>query len=177
MRSPGICSASSVVALALLAAGCAFVGNDNLNQAALAGDRARCEALLKKGADVNGAGMHDMKPLMSAAKGGNLETARYLVSKGADVNAHNGSGSALVWAVNSGNEELVRFLLVSGANPEWTNALGSTVVDFARQKGATNMIPILQARPLKAELGAPPNGGPAEASENSGVSGGPPSVS
>ena len=150
MRSPGTCFASAVVVLASLTTGCTFVGNDNLNQAALAGDRAHCEALLNNGADVNGVGMHGMKPLMSAARSGNLEAARYLVSKGADVNAHNDSGSALMWAVNSGNEELVRFLLVSGADPEWANALGSTVVDLARQRGATNMIPILQAQPLKA---------------------------
>ena len=143
---------AAAVALAGALAGCSFTKSDDLNQAALAGDRARCEALLSKGAKLNGAGMHDMKPIMSGAKGGSIETVRYLVSKGADVNAHNESGSALMWAVDSGNEELVRFLLVGGADLEWTNALGNTVVDFARQKGATNMIPILQARPQKAEL-------------------------
>jgi len=101
-------------------AGCTLVKNDNLNQAALAGDRARGEVLLKSGADVNGGGMHDMKPIMSAAR---------------------------VWAVTSGNEELVRFLLANGADPGWTNSLGNTVLDFARQKGVTNMIPLLQKRP------------------------------
>ena len=151
MRSPSIFLASAIVAAGLFTAGCKFVTNDNLNQAALAGDRARCEALLRKGADVNGAGMHDMKPIMSGARGGNLETVRYLVSKGADVNAHTDSGSALMWAVDSGNEDLVRYLLVSGADAGWTNALGNTVVVFARQEGATNMIPILETRPLKAE--------------------------
>ena len=143
--------ASAIVAAGLFTAGCTFVKNDNLNQAARAGDRARCQALLRKGAHVNGVGINDMKPIMSGARGGNLETVRYLVSKGADVNAHNDSGSALMWAVDSGNEELVRYLLVSGADAGWTNALGNTVVDFARRKGATNMIPILEKQALKAE--------------------------
>src|SRR5579871_2433366 len=97
--------------MAVLTAGCALVKNDDLNRAALAGDRARCEILLGRAANVNGAGMHDMKPIMSAAKGGSLETTRLLLSKGADVNAHNDSGSALMWAVDSGNEELLSFLV------------------------------------------------------------------
>ena len=57
--------------------GCKFVRNDNLNQAALAGDIPGCNNLLSKGANVNGAGMHAMKPIMSAARGGHIETAKY----------------------------------------------------------------------------------------------------
>src|SRR5467141_3974893 len=67
-----------------LAFGCKFVRNDNLNQAALAGNILRCNTLLSKGVNVNGSGMHAMKPIMSAARGGHLETAKYLVSKGED---------------------------------------------------------------------------------------------
>jgi hypothetical protein len=128
----------------VLALGCRFIKNDDLNQAALAADQARCEALLSKGANVNGAGMHDMKPIMAAAKSGSLETVRLLVSKGADVNAHSDSGSALMWAVNSGNEELLRFLLMKGADAAWTNALGRTACDFAVEKKNSNMVRILE---------------------------------
>src|SRR5690349_6435184 len=111
-----------IIALAAaIASGCSFVKNDDLNQAALVGDRSRCEALLKKGANVNGAGMHGMKPIMSAAKGGSLETTKYLVSNGADVNSHNDSGSTLMWAVDSGDQELLKFLLMNGADTSWTN--------------------------------------------------------
>ena len=73
-----------------------------------------------------------MKPIMSAAKGGNLEVVKLLASKGADVNAHNQSGSALMWAVNSGNADVVKFLLMKGAEPGGTNCLGETALDFAR---------------------------------------------
>ena len=110
-----------------------------------------------RGAKVNGPGMHGMKPIMSAAKGGSLETVRYLVSEGADVNAHNDSGSALMWAVDSRNEAVVRFLLTRGANPRWTNSLGDTAVDFARRKGLTNMTEILEMRAVKGEAGSGAN--------------------
>jgi len=135
----------------VLASGCRFLKNDELNQAALAGDQARCEALLIKGASVNGAGMHDMKPIMSAAKSGSLETVRFLVSKGGDVNAHNASGSALMWAVESGNEELLRFLLMKGADATWTNALGLTARDFAAEKNSSAMVRILETWTTEAE--------------------------
>jgi len=140
------------VALAgVLGFGCRFVRNDDLNQAALAGDKGRCETLLTKGANVNGSGMHDMKPIMSAAKSGNLDTVRFLVSKGGDVNAHNDSGSALMWAVDSGNEELLRFLLMMGADTGWTNALGLTARDFAAEQKSSNMVRILEAWPASAK--------------------------
>ena len=101
--------------------------------------------------------MHAMKQIMSAAKGAHLETVEYLASRGADVNAHNDSGSALMWAVESGNEEIVQFLLVSGTNVRWTNALGETALDFARTKKANNMIRILETWPKKAEPDGPSN--------------------
>jgi ankyrin repeat protein len=144
----------SLALAGVLDSGCHFIKSDELNQAALAGDRTRCEAILSKGANVNGAGMHDMKPIMSAARGGSLETVRFLASKGADVNAHNDSGSALMWAVGSGNEELLRFLLMRGADAGWTNALGRTAHDIAVEEGKTSLVSILETWPKRAE----PNG-------------------
>ncbi len=144
--------------LAAVAAGCHFCLNDNLNQAARGGDVGRCQVLVSKGAKVNGAGMHDMKPIMSAAGSGSLETVRYLVSQGADVNAHNDSGSALMWAVDSGNEELVRFLLTQGAEFGWTNALGRGALDIAAEHRSTNLARILQTWTNRTELKAGTNG-------------------
>jgi ankyrin repeat protein len=154
MRAKPIILAACILAVAAAVTfgfGRNFVRNDNLNQAALAGDIHQCDNLLSKGANVNGAGTHAMKPIMSAAKDAHLETVKYLVSRGADVNAHNDSGSALMWAVDSGNEEIVQFLLLSGTNVRWTNALGETALDFARTKKANNMIRILETWPKKAE--------------------------
>ena len=160
MRDQRIMTVATIALAGALASGCSFVKNDDLNQAAQAGDRSRCEALLKKGANVNGAGMHGMKPIMSAARGGSLETTRYLVSNGADVNSHNDSGSALMWAVDSGNEELLRFLLMKGADTSWTNALGQNALDFAAEKRKTNLVAMLQTWPKRAEPNAPPNAAP-----------------
>ena len=126
-------------------AGCRFIRNDTLNQAALAGDAKRADVLLSKGANVNGRGMHAMTPIMSAARGGHLKVAKQLVAQGADVNSHNDSGSALMWAVDSGNEELVSFLLQSGADLRWTNALGTTALDFAMEQKKTNLVRVLEA--------------------------------
>lgn len=151
--------AAAFVLLAMLGSGCSFIRNDDLNQAAFAGDQKNCEVLLSKGAIVHGAGMHGMRPIMSAAEGGNLETVRFLVAKGADVNAHNASGSALMWAVEADNAEMVRFLLLNGAESSWTNALGETALDFARRKQATEIIRLLEKDHTKAEHVSGGNGG------------------
>jgi len=130
--------------VAVLVSGCAFIKHDELNQAALAGDQARCAELLGKGANVNGMGMHGMKPIMSAAEGGDFETVKYLISKGADVNAHNNSGSVLMWAIEADEPRIVRLLLMNGADSAWKSPLGQTALDFARDKQATESINLLE---------------------------------
>ena len=134
-----------VVFIAIGWAGCRFIRNDELNQAALAGHSNRTTELVSKGANVNGRGMHGMTPIMSAARGGHLNVVKQLVARGADVNSHNDSGSTLMWAVDSGNEVLVYYLLQSGADVRWTNALGNTALDFAQAQKKTNVIRVLEA--------------------------------
>ena len=135
-----------MVAVVVGFAGCQFVRNDNLNQAALAGAAEQVNGLLRTGANVNGKGMHAMTPIMSAAKGGHLEVVKELIARGADVNCHNDSGSVLMWAIGSGNEELVRFLLNRGADAHWTNHLGQTALNFAREQRKTNVVQMLEVR-------------------------------
>jgi ankyrin repeat protein len=135
----------TVLVTAIGWAGCRFVRNDELNQAALAGNSKRTMDLLTKGANVNGRGMHSATPIMSAARGGHLTLVKQLIAQGADVNSHNDSGSTLMWAVDSGNEELVSYLLQNGADFRWTNALGSTALDFAREQKKTNIVRTLEA--------------------------------
>lgn len=135
-----------VAGIALGWGGYRFIRNDELNQAALAGNSKRTTELLSKGSDVNGRGMHGMTPIMSAARGGHLKVVELLVAQGADVNSHNDSGSVLMWAVDSGNDELLSYLLRSGADVGWTNALGSSALDFAREQKKTNVLRLLEAR-------------------------------
>ena len=108
-------------------------------------EKALYEAAKKKGVDVNATGMHAMKPIMSAAEGGDLETVKYLASKGADVNAHNNSGSALMWAIEADEPRIVEFLLMNGADPTWRNSLGRTALDLAMEKQAKGMIDLIEA--------------------------------
>lgn len=136
----------AVAAIAIGVAGCGFIRNDALNQAALSGDAGRIRELLSQGADVNGRGMHAMTPVLSAARGGHLEVVQLLVEKGAAVNDHNDSGSALMWAVSSGNEDLVAYLLQNGADAKWTNSLGTTAVAIARGQKKTNLVNSVEAR-------------------------------
>ena len=143
--------AVTAVLIGVLASGCSFSKNDELNRAALAGDQARCEVLLSRGANVNGAGMHGMRPVMSAAEGGHLQMVRFLVANGADVNAHNVSGSALMCAVDSDHAEMVRFLILNGAELTWTNSLGETALDHARRRQAADLIGLLEKEPAKDE--------------------------
>lgn len=144
MSKIAIAACVTLIGIAVIPVGCRFARNDALNQAALAGNLDRANDLLRKGANVNGRGMHDMTPIMSAARGGHLKLVEHLVAQGADVNSHNDSGSALMWAVNSGNEDLVSFLLRSGANAKWTNASNTTALDFAREQRKTNIVHILE---------------------------------
>ena len=146
-----------IVLTVAFVSGCSFSKNDELNQAALAGDQVRCEALLRRGAKVNGAGMHAMKPIMMAAQGGHVDTVRYLVSQGADVNAHNDSGSALMWAVDAGTEELTLFLLTQGSNASWSNALGRTALDLAGEQGRTNLVSLIETWSKRTRPDTAPN--------------------
>ena len=143
---------SMITMAAVIVSACGFIKHDELNQAALAGDKARCEGLLKSGADVNGAGMHAMKPIMSAAKGGDFETVKYLVCNGADVNAHNSSGSALMWAIEANEPRIARFLLMNGADPRWVNSLGRTALDLAMEKQARELIDLLEEELKNASM-------------------------
>ena len=133
--------------LALVLAGRRFYGfilNDELNQAAQAADVSRIDKLLSAGADINGAGMHAMKPLMSACKGGDLRTVEHLLTKGADINSHNDSGSALMWVIESNKPDIVRLLLEHHVDVDWRNCLGQDARSFAREEGNGQIIELLR---------------------------------
>jgi ankyrin repeat protein len=110
--------------------------NDNLHDAASAGDAARVAALLDAGADVNERKMDEegedveamidvfqivpardgFPALVLAAQQGNIEVVRLLLNQGADVNATTYNGwTALKAAAASGHTEILRLLLANGA--------------------------------------------------------------
>jgi ankyrin repeat protein len=120
-----------------------FILNDELNKAASSADVPRIDALLARGAKVNGCGMHGMTPLMSACRSRDLATVRHLIDKGADINGHNDSGSVLFWAIESGNPSIVRALLDDGVDTQWMNCLGQDAHAFAMSKGDKAMLKLV----------------------------------
>ena len=78
------------VGVFLFAAGARADDNESLLHDAIeAGDRARVEALLARGVNVNAAFGSGYTPLHSAAREGKTDIAKLLLAKGADINAKN----------------------------------------------------------------------------------------
>jgi ankyrin repeat protein len=101
----------------------------------------------------------------------------FLCSHGAEVDCVDFSkATPLRHAASLGHEEIVRILLAHGANPNVEDNIGETPLSSAERSGNKCIVEMLVKAGAKAE-GAPPNGGPATSSGNSGVGEGPPSVS
>jgi uncharacterized protein len=75
-------------------------------------------------------------PLMFAARGGDMESARLLLERGAEVNGvYNEHGPPLVIAAAAGYEGLALFLLEQGADPNMADANGLTALHYAMRDG------------------------------------------
>ncbi|MFJ1298887.1 ankyrin repeat domain-containing protein [Pseudomonadota bacterium AL_CKDN230030165-1A_HGKHYDSX7] len=104
-------------------------GETPLMYLAIAGDTARAEALIARGAQVNRLGW---TPLAYAASKGNVDTARMLLRHKAMVNAPSGEGrTPLMMAALSGNRDMVQLLLDAGADPTTTDQQGRSAADWA----------------------------------------------
>lgn len=92
--------------------------DDVLYDAAYAGDKAKVEALLAKGANVNEMDhYYGRTPLLGAASAGKIEVVELLIAKGSDVNFKDESGyTPLHAAASDGNKEVVELLIARGAN-------------------------------------------------------------
>ena len=119
-----------------------------LVDAAKAGDLAKVEQFLEKGADVNERGEFQDTPLHEAAGGGNYDVAKFLIEKGADVNARNSVNYTPLHFAARGVENIgiVKLLIEKGAD---VNARGDdqlTPVRIAEQKNADpGLIAMLRA--------------------------------
>jgi len=77
--------------------------------------------LLGHDADVGVSSMKGMTPLLTAARSGDIETAKLLVAAGAGVNDLGSDGThALPFAIINGQETFALFLLEQGADPNGT---------------------------------------------------------
>jgi len=147
MRNWRQCTVVLVLLSILGLGGCSLyrvILNDQLNSEARAGNLQSMQTLLRQGANVEGRSIHFKTPLMSAAEGGNGNAVLFLLAHGADVNAHNGSGSVLMWAVASGNVGVVRTLLFHGADVNWRSDLGDTALQTAKESKQPAIAKMLQ---------------------------------
>ncbi|HEY7544596.1 MAG TPA: ankyrin repeat domain-containing protein [Blastocatellia bacterium] len=103
-----------LIAEALLEAGADPNAFTNLEQCALnfaidSGNKLLIKVLISKGADVNIIA-DDVTPLMTAARGGDVEVVQMLLQAGADPNAEGGGFKAYDYADHYGRDEIALLL-------------------------------------------------------------------
>jgi len=91
--------------------------DEQLFEAARAGDVVGITAALDRGANVNAKSRYDVTALIFAAGGGRLDAVKLLVARGADVNAQDTfyRARAAEMAVGNGHVDVALFLMQSGS--------------------------------------------------------------
>jgi hypothetical protein len=111
--------------------------------AALKGEVALCQSMIKRGADVNKPGW---APLHYAATGESLELVRLLLDENAYIDAASPNGTTpLMMAAHYGTEAGVRLLLESGADAQLKNEQGLSALDFANRSGRVKTVELIAA--------------------------------
>jgi ankyrin repeat protein len=116
-----------------------------VNEAARRGDRETVRALLKQGADVNGAEGDGTTALHWAARAGDAELLQMLVYAGANVKAATrlGAYTPLMMAARAGHSAAVQALLAGGSDVKATSTTGTTPLMFAAESGDTRTMSLL----------------------------------
>jgi ankyrin repeat protein len=130
-----------------------FSGDTRLPDAAMNGDRAVVQTLLKEKVDVNSAQGDGTTALHWAAYRDDLEMAKLLIQAGANVKARTrlGDMTALHLASTNGSGAMIGLLLKSGADANTPNGNGTTPLMMAAAAGKTEAISAL------LDSGADPN--------------------
>ena len=139
-------------------------GESPLMIAAIKGDIAVADQLIKKGADVNKTGW---TPLHYAASGGNADIIKLLLEKNAYIDAESPNGTTpLMMASMYGSTAAVKLLLTDGADASLKNQLGATALNFAQDGSRPDAISLLtqvsgnkNAQPGQARSSASPQAG------------------
>ncbi|MCP4410314.1 MAG: ankyrin repeat domain-containing protein [Gammaproteobacteria bacterium] len=106
---------------------------EELLQAAMDGEAARCQEAIKAGADVNAASETGKTALYWAARAGDTEICRMLIDAGADANASDKDGwIPLHAAVSRNRTETAKLLINAGIDADTKNSEGLTALDVAR---------------------------------------------
>jgi ankyrin repeat protein len=123
-----------------------------LNGAAISGNVALVKLLLDRGADPNVRYQEPntigdfQTPAMNAAWHGHAKCLKLLLEHGADVNVQGGpfDRTPLLCAATTGSEQTVQLLLSKGANVQAEDWKGDTALDWARLRGDTSIVQMLQ---------------------------------
>jgi uncharacterized protein len=122
-------------------------GFQPLQLAAFFGRPEAVELLLARGAEVSTPARHQfhVTALHAALAGPTPDVARTLIAAGADVNARQQGGvTPLQEAAANGALDLVGLLLERGADPAATDDNGRTAADWARDRGQTAVVELLE---------------------------------
>ena len=108
---------------------------EQLWQIAESGELSELDAILKKGADINGCNRNGVSALMRAAAAGRRDMVQSLLEHGAEVDAHRDDGfTPLLLATFFGHLETVQILVDHGANLDQTTRCGNSAIDWAKAR-------------------------------------------
>jgi uncharacterized protein len=126
-------------------------GYDALAIAAINNDLETLKAVLAGGADPNvKIGFDNGSAMISAAQLGFVDIVRALIEAKADIDHANSRGwTALITAVALGNGDkdhtaIVDALIKAGADADIKDRSGRKAIDYARARGYSDMVPILE---------------------------------
>ena len=113
--------------------------------AALQGNLAEVQKLVREGADVNQASMEDcIFPLYVAAEMGHLSVVQYLVEQGAEKDKALDNGKTAIFiAAQLGHLAMVQYLIQQGADMDKATNEGGTPLVMAAQNGDLSVVQCL----------------------------------
>jgi ankyrin repeat protein len=96
--------------------------------------------------EISGLAADVFTPVMVAAMRGDAEALKPLLERGADVNVQGGDfgRTALLMATAAGREDVIKLLLDKGANPNAKDQLGNTPLRWAKKRGDTRIVNLLE---------------------------------
>lgn len=125
----------------------------SLMWAAFNGHTAVVGYLLEKGAELDAKDASGRTALMYASSGPFAETVELLLKQGAAVNTQGTleGFTALMTAAAEGQLDVVRLLLEHGADPSLEDEDGDTAASFAREKGHSAVVELLENPPRTSD--------------------------
>jgi hypothetical protein len=121
-----------------------------VNQAAQGGHCEMIKILVDAGADITLRSLN-VSPLYSAIKENYYHCARYLLDQGAEVDTrqYQNLNTPLIRAAKDGYIESVQLLLEFGADPLAESYAGDSAIAWARNKGHTEIVKLMEAEMAK----------------------------